>query len=275
MKNSSFSITILGSRGSVTRGSPEFSEFGGDTSCYMVRAGDETVFLDAGSGLVHAPASYPKAPVILLSHLHLDHILGLGMYPGFTTKGQNVRLYVPFCSADEEAADQIERVFSPPLWPLKLTDIGAELCIRSLPSVLQIGDLCVETMVGNHPDRSMIFRLSYHSRSLVYATDYEHEDNSFDGLTDFSCNADLLLYDAQFTEKEYETRKGFGHSTAEKGLELFQKCGAGRMLLIHHSPFSTDRILRIREKGLLSEHVRYARQKETVELIPSENQQDS
>ncbi len=270
MMNSAFSITVLGCRGSVTRGSPEYSEYGGDTSCYLVRAGDETVFLDAGSGLVHAPASYSKAPFILLSHLHLDHILGLGMYPGFTTKDQSVSLYVPFCSGDEEAADQIERVFSPPVWPLKLTDIGAELSIRALPSSMQIGELRIETMTGSHPGRSMIFRLSYQGRTMVYATDYEHEEKTFAGLAAFSKNADLLLYDAQFTEKGYEKRKGFGHSTVEKGLELFQKCGARRMLLIHHSPFSTDRILRIRESRLPSESVQYARQGETVEIISAE-----
>lgn len=84
----SFQMTVLGSRGSMAACRDDCSMYGGDTSCYMVRAGNETIFLDGGSGLASAPAVYPKAPVILLSHLHLDHIMGLGMFTGFFIPGQ-------------------------------------------------------------------------------------------------------------------------------------------------------------------------------------------
>ena len=102
-----FQLTVFGARGSMAACRDECSSFGGDTSCYMVQAGEETVFLDGGSGLASAPALYPKPPVILLSHLHLDHIIGLGMFTGFFVPGQRARLYVPFCENDESAADMI------------------------------------------------------------------------------------------------------------------------------------------------------------------------
>ena len=71
-----FSLTVLGSRGSMAFGGEQCSRYGGDSSCYMVRAGEETVFLDGGTGICAAPSSYPKDPVVLLTHLHLDHIVG-------------------------------------------------------------------------------------------------------------------------------------------------------------------------------------------------------
>ena len=82
MDKNKMSVTVLGTRGSVTVSGRDREIFGGNTSCYMIRAGGETVFLDAGSGLISAPVELPRPPPILLRHLHIDHVLGLGMYPG-------------------------------------------------------------------------------------------------------------------------------------------------------------------------------------------------
>lgn len=261
-----FQITIFGSRGSMAACREDCSVYGGDTSCYMVRAGNETVFLDGGSGLASAPAVYPKPPVILLSHLHLDHIIGLGMFTGFFIPGQQVRLYVPFCENDESAARTMAQVFAPPFWPLKLTDLEGKPKIHAMPQKLSLGALEIETMEGHHPDRTMVYRLSYDGRSIVYATDYEVDEESFKRLIAFSKGADLILYDAQFTEEEYPGKRGFGHSTAEKGIELMVKSGAGRLLLVHHAPSSSDRVLRNREKLLNRINVLYAREGETLDI---------
>ena len=262
----SFQMTVLGSRGSMAACRDDCSAYGGDTSCYMVRAGNETIFLDGGSGLASAPAVYPKAPVILLSHLHLDHIMGLGMFTGFFIPGQQARLYVPFCEDDESAARTIAQVFAPPFWPLKLTDLEGKPKVLAMPRKLSVGELEIETMEGHHPDRTMVYRLSYDGRSIVYATDYEVDEASFERLIAFSRDADLLLYDAQFTEEEYHGKKGFGHSTAEKGIELMEKGGVRRLMLVHHAPSSSDRVLRNREKLLNRTDVLYAREGDTLDI---------
>ena len=57
-KNGTIELTVLGTRGSIPISRPDSAEFGGQTSCYMIRAGEETIFLDGGSGLVSA---YSKA----------------------------------------------------------------------------------------------------------------------------------------------------------------------------------------------------------------------
>ncbi|MBQ9661630.1 MAG: MBL fold metallo-hydrolase [Oscillospiraceae bacterium] len=263
MHTSRFELTVLGSRGSIAVGGAEYSEFGGSTSCYMVRAGDETVFLDAGSGLLSAPETYARPPVILLSHLHLDHVIGLGMSPLLSQKDQPVSLYVPFCEDKNAAVSQLERVYSPPLWPVKLDELGAALQIRPLPGRFAVGELQIEAIPGRHPGGCMVFKLSCAGRSLVYASDYEH--GAFDPeLTAFCQGADLLLYDAQFDAAEYERKKGYGHSTAEKGLELMEAAGIRRLLLIHHDPKSTDSVLRTRGEKLLSDRASYAREGQVI-----------
>ena len=141
----SVQLTVLGPRGSMATGRKDCVLFGGDSSCYMVRAGDETVFLDAGSGLVTAPARYPKPPVILLSHLHLDHLIGLGMFPGFNEADQKARVYRPFCGDAGEAAARMARVYSPPFWPIELGQLKGEPELLPMPPVLRIGELLALT----------------------------------------------------------------------------------------------------------------------------------
>lgn len=259
-----FTLTVFGARGSVPSSRAENIVYGGDTSCYMVRAGKDTIFLDGGSGLAAAPTIYPKPPVILLSHLHLDHVMGLGMFTGFFVPGQKARVYVPFCEDAEAAEARMAQIYMPPFWPMRLSQLEGKPEILPMPDHFSVGEVQVETMEGNHPNRSMILKLSFGKKSLVYATDYEHKEPSFSRLIQFAKNADLLMYDAQFTEAQYPSRRGFGHSTAKKGMELMRRSKAKRLLLIHHAPGNTDALLSRREKKIQNENISYAREGQVI-----------
>lgn len=260
-----FRLRILGTRGSMPVSGREYSIFGGSTSCYLVEAGEERIFLDAGSGLIHAPEDLPNPPTILLSHLHLDHILGLGVYPRLLREGSVTKLLLP---ADEGARplDVLNAVYSPPYWPLSLTAYRGELRLDRLSFPVEIGEARVDGMLGNHPGGCMAFRLTYRGKSLVYLTDYEPEPASFQALSRFAEGTDLLLYDGQYSVEQYASRQGFGHSATDHALTMIRQSGAKRMLLIHHDPGSTDKILLDRETRLGLENVRYAREGETIEL---------
>lgn len=266
MGSSDFTLTVLGARGSMAFCGPDCAVYGGDSSCYMVRAGEETVYLDAGTGLAAAPASTPRPPVVLLSHLHLDHVVGLGMFPALSNVRQRTRVYVPFCADRQAAEESLGRLFSPPFWPLRLTQYASRPELLPLPDRLEIGELTVEAIPGNHPGGCMVFRLTYHGRAIIYATDYEYEPASFERLAAFCQGADLLLFDAQYTEAECAAKTGFGHASAERGLELMEKSGAKRLLLIHHDPQGRDHILAARERALAHGRVSYARTGQLIEL---------
>ena len=266
MGASDLRLRVLGTRGSLAISGEDYREFGGNTSCYMVQAGEETIFLDAGSGIFSAPDRFSRPPVILLSHLHLDHVIGLGMFPAISRKGQRISIHVPFCRDAQEACEQLDRLYAPPFWPVKLREMGAEPEILPVPEHFCIGEVRVETMAGSHPGGSIVYKLRYAGRTLVYATDYEHSDASDAALAAFARGADLLLYDAQFEPREYERKKGFGHSTAEKGRALMESAEIRRMLLIHHDPKSTDDLLRRREALLPTDRVSMAREGQVIVL---------
>ena len=258
-------LTVLGCRGSMAVSRKGREIFGGSTSCYMVRAGAETVFLDAGSGLLAAPEAFPATPHILLSHLHLDHLIGLGMFQRLSQKAAETVIHIPTPAGHDPAA-LLDAVYGPPFWPVTLREYAGSLLILPLSLPLETGELRVEGIPGSHPGESVLMKLSFRGKSLVYATDYEYEQRSFDRLAELAQGTDLLLYDGQYSEAEQEKRPGFGHSTPEKGLELMERCGAKRLLLIHHDPNRTDAQLLDKEARIGRENVRFAREGEEILL---------
>ena len=266
MVSSEFSLSVLGARGSMAFGGEQCSRYGGDSSCYMVRAGEETVFLDAGTGISAAPSSFPTPPVVLLTHLHLDHIVGLGMFPALHNRQQRVKIYVPFCRTQQEAEESLGRIYKPPFWPVRLTDYASRPELLALPDELTLGGLRIDAIPGNHPGGCMVFRLRYREKSIVYVTDYEYEESSFARLAIFAGGADLLLFDAQYTDAELPAKRGFGHASAGQGIILMERSGAKRLLLIHHDPQSFDCILARRETLLTHERVEYARTGQRITL---------
>lgn len=265
MSNSDFRLTVLGTRGSMAVCWPAHARYGGNTSCYMVQAGGQTVFLDAGSGLLSAPVNFEEPPVILLSHFHLDHLLGLGMYPRLNQKGTETLLYLPAESA-AAGRNAIDSFFSPPFWPLSLTQYAGTLHLLPIPEKLRLGDLTVTCTQGSHPGGCLILRLEYHGKSIVYATDYEHGEDASARLVRFADHADLLLYDAQYTESEYDHRIGFGHSTAAAGLDIMERSGTHRLLLVHHDPQHSDEQLARMEAQLPSRNAHFAMEGECFAL---------
>ena len=239
--------------------------YGRATSCYMVRAGEETVFLDAGNGLLAAPVEFPHPPHILLSHLHLDHVIGLGMYPRLVRRDLETFIHVP-APRGEDPGNILERVYSPPFWPVSLSSYAGDVRILPLSFPFQIGELTVEGIPGCHPGCSYIIKLSWRDKSIVYASDYEYEEHSFHRLTKMADGAGLVLLDGQYTAEELEQRRGFGHSSPELGLKLMEQCKIGRLWLVHHDPQRTDEQLIAREAEIARNNVHFAREGEEILL---------
>ena len=55
--------------------------------------------------------------------------------------------------------------------------------------------------------------------------------------------ADLVVYDATFTEDEIVSRAGWGHSTWARGIRLAEEAGAKQLCLFHHDPSHDDEFM--------------------------------
>jgi ribonuclease BN (tRNA processing enzyme) len=110
---------------------------------------------------------------------------------------------------------------------------------------LDANGLIVRSFPMNHPQGACGYRLEYQGASVVYASDLEHGHADLDSVVrKYAQGADVLIYDAQFTPKEYERRRNWGHSTWLEATEVARDAGVKQLILIHHDPEHVDSALR-------------------------------
>ncbi len=265
-----FRVKLLGVRGTLPVSGDAFTRFGGGTSCVLVEAGETCILLDAGTGLLtpEAAACYGKKRLtLLISHAHADHLLGFLMFPPLFQKDCRCDVYMK-TRAGLDARQQIERLMTPPLWPIDTTGLKAQMQFHDVAETFFIDGVRVDTMESRHPGGSTIYKLSYGEASLVYATDYEPENDAPDAFCAFAGGCSLLLLDGQYTEEEYEACRGFGHSTIGRSAAIARSCGAACTRLVHHDPKRTDAQLLAMEAHLQAENarIRFGRGGEEVVL---------
>ena len=233
-------LSVLGARGSVPVEGKNFAIYGGATSCYRLQAENEEIYLDAGSGIVAAVPSPDSHITILSTHMHLDHIIGLPFFVALGNKNRPIDIYAKERSGLTAKA-ALDRLITPPFWPLKIGEYPASVEFRDLPNKnFSIGAVGVDVMEGTHPQGATIYRLTYAGKSIVYATDFEHSPEGCAALARFAYGCDLLLYDAQYKADEYNKYRGYGHSTPEAGLEVAAAAQVKKILFVHHAPSRSD-----------------------------------
>ena len=258
-------ITILGATGSVPVEGSDHLEFGGATSCVLVETEDQAIYLDAGSGIVRTPDVGDRNISILLSHPHLDHILGMPFFPYISKKNRKIDFFARK-NGGLNARQQLDLLFSVPLWPITVDDFAADFACNDVTGPFDIGNVHVTFIDSVHPGGGTVFKLSSEGRSIVYATDYEYDENRIGELIGLANGCDLLFFDAQYTDDEFEARKGFGHSTVSHGMRVMEKSGAQNIRFVHHDPRHSDEFLRKMESEVKSDNVSFARRNEVIIL---------
>lgn len=256
-------VTILGARGSIPTNGNLMTQFGGATSCIMVEAGEALIFIDAGTGITTVPETDKKSVSVLLTHPHIDHLLGFPFFPYARTKGMHIDVYAETKDGRDTRA-QIDSFISPPLWPCTIDSYPADIVCKQFVSPCEIDGVEVTSMASCHPGGSTIFRLRHDGVSFVYATDYENTAEKDAELIRLCRDTDLLLYDGQYTATEFAEKKGYGHSTCAHGIYIMEQCGAKMMRILHHDPHHSDDDLIRMENEVKSDRVSFARQGEII-----------
>lgn len=241
-------VRFWGVRGSIATAGRATAEVGGNTSCVEVRAGEALVILDAGTGLRALGGALGAGPLrahLLFSHLHWDHIQGFPFFAPAYAPGNTLTLYAPErCVPGGDVRAAFAAQMRAPHFPVGLEAMRAELRFRAVAAgaELRLGDLAVRAAAARHPNGCLAYRLAAGGRSVVYATDTEHDPGGAldPELLELARGADVLIYDAQYTAAEHAARRGWGHSTAEEGARLAAAAGVGRLVLFHHDPAHDD-----------------------------------
>ena len=242
-------VTILGVRGSMVMSGAGFVRYGGASSCILLQIAGETIFLDAGSGISGYKSQRNAENMhILISHSHIDHIIGFLSFAPLFYAEQRCHIYGK-SRGGLTIKEQLLTLISPPLWPTGLESFPAELIFHGIDDSFHIGEVAIDSLESNHPGGSTVYKITYGDKKIVYATDFEHDEYQTPKLAEFAADCSLLIYDAMFFDDEYPPYMGWGHSTVNEGLKLKQLSNSKRMLLFHHSPDHNDLMLdRAQEK---------------------------
>jgi phosphoribosyl 1,2-cyclic phosphodiesterase len=243
-------VKFWGVRGSIPTPGARTARYGGNTSCLELRLSDgTTVILDAGSGIRQLGADDPPEGdvVIVLTHLHLDHVQGLLFFPPLFDPDRNVTVWGP-PAFDGGLLERLARYMSAPLSPIEIRELPAHVSFESATPKFDIGPARIEAALVNHRGPTLGYRIVDGDRALCYIPDHEpalgqdlasSDEEWISGLA-LAHDADLLIHDCQYTDGEYASFLGFGHCALGDALAFAHRSAARRVALFHHDPSHDD-----------------------------------
>jgi phosphoribosyl 1,2-cyclic phosphodiesterase len=248
-------LKIWGCRGSMPSPGPTTVVCGGNTSCVEISLDDGTVLvLDAGTGIRDLGDDLVERGArrihLLLTHLHLDHVEGLRFFGPLWDKKVTLDVWGP-PSTVLSLEDSIARTFSPPLFPIDLGVVPAQVAFHDAPRhPWKVESALVTAALVVHPGPTLGYRIEADGSSIAYLPDHEPaltgiEERSSDWISGAAIaeGVDVLLHDAQYFEDEYEERIGWGHSSVSDTIAYAQALRVGRLVLFHHEPQHSDEAL--------------------------------
>lgn len=246
-----FSVKFWGVRGSIACSGPRTARYGGNTSSIEVRCGERVLLFDAGTGfryLGHALASSgPLDADLFLTHTHFDHVAGLPFFKPFFQPENRFRLWAGHLGERMTLRRVLGEFMMSPLFPVPPQVFRARMEYREFTAgetLKPAPDVALRTTALNHPDGATGYRVDYAGRSVCYLTDTEHVPGAPDrNILELIAGADLVIYDSMYTDAEYETYTGWGHSTWQEGVRLCREAGAKRLCVFHHDPEHDDDML--------------------------------
>lgn len=278
-------MTFWGVRGTLPVTGGRSLRYGGNTSCVTLEFPRHQLFIfDAGSGIKSLSDHLLKQrrrrveAKVFLSHPHWDHINALPFFAPLYIPGNDIEI-LGARHGDTTMRQLISAQMDGVYFPITFQEFGARVYFRDLDEEdIQIDGIKIKTMLLSHPGRCLGYRVEYGGRSICYITDNElfletsefHNPHYVKKLTDFVAGTDALITDSTYTDAEYTTKVGWGHSCITEVVKLAHNAGAKLLYLFHHDPDQTDAA--IDRKLEMAETLLAALQSKTRVLAPQEGQ---
>ena len=248
MSEQALTVRFWGTRGSVSAPGPAARQFGGDTACVEVSNGPHAIIFDAGSGLRRLGLTFRERGLetadIFFSHCHYDHIIGLPFFSPLFDSTIQVTLWSGHLHGHMTTRQMVEEFMRAPFFPVRPAVFSPNTRYRDFvpgDTLRPPGAAVIHTGALNHADGAVGYRLESEGRVIAYITDHEHGNATADATVERLIHgADLLVIDATYTDAEYPSHRGWGHSTWQHATALCRQQQVKRLVLFHHRPRRTD-----------------------------------
>lgn len=253
-------IKFYGTRGSMPVSEHGFMEFGGNTTSVFISGIDEgigTVIMDAGTGIrklgkdiLSGKIDIGNRIVLGFTHFHWDHIQG---FP-FFDPAYNSESVIEILTMGKRKIHSLKDIFSTQMqstyFPVQLENMGANLIFQKYDAdeLIRETGAVVNSVDVHHPGGCIGVRIQYKRNTVVFCTDTEHPGGIDNRVVKLADNADVLIHDAQYTDEELETHKGWGHSSYSQAMEVAERANVKNLILTHHDPDHDDSFLKKIEK---------------------------
>jgi phosphoribosyl 1,2-cyclic phosphodiesterase len=256
-------VKFYGVRGSISVSGPQYTEFGGNTTCLQIMAPDSgrIGIIDAGTGIRQlgkdflARGSGQKDIFIAFTHFHWDHIQGFPFFSPAYDRSMNIRL---LAKGGRSKITQLKDIFATQMqeryFPVSMDEMGAKftflLLERNTQQLLPPDDIPVRVTAveHNHPGGAYSYRYERNGSSLVFCTDIEHGESIDPNIVELARDADILIHDGQFSSEQLASRRGWGHSSYEQAAEVALRANVRQLVITHHDPDHDDEHLRDAER---------------------------
>lgn len=248
-------LKFWGTRGSCPVSGPEYIHFGGNTPSVEFRYDDLLLIFDAGTGIrpLGATLKNEKKIHLFLSHFHWDHIIGFPFFEPIYRKEVELTIWTPK-SEGRTSRDLLDDLLAKEFFPIHLDQIQAKLHFKIIEEKkpLSFGPVTLDFHLTRHPGHTLCFKIKTPNEQIGYVTDNEVEPKEQKSFIAFYEGADLFIHEAQYAKEEYEQKKGWGHSSLAKVIEMIHLIRPGKWLVTHHDPKHSDKDLKELEKKALS-----------------------
>jgi phosphoribosyl 1,2-cyclic phosphodiesterase len=271
-------IKFWGVRGSIPCPGPTTARYGGNTACVelYIASLDRRIIIDAGSGIrelgnwLLGEGKRPNGLMseIFLTHTHWDHIMGFPFFAPIYLPSSQITIYGPTTYEEESLKSVLNGQWSYRYFPVRHEELSSKLSYVDLKEgQYDLGQgIQLHTKYLNHPLLCLGYRFEFNGKVMCTAFDTEPYSNVFctdpsnpqydetlalEGaraaaeenlrMEHFIRGADLLIYDAQYTQSEYlQSRIGWGHSPIEHVIDMARRNQVKQLVLFHHDVLRTD-----------------------------------
>ena len=273
------SVRFWGVRGSIPCPGPNTVIFGGNTSCIEIRADERLIIVDLGTGarplgvwlMKNDYKKYGKIEAdVFVTHTHWDHIMGFPVFSPVYVSNTTLRVTGPLSFEADSLEKIIENQLSYRYWPVRVGELAADIKFNQINETeLDLGGgLTVTSKFLNHTISCLGYRFNYKGKSIATVFDHEPFRNLYrnhdareteegeiaaaegnEKIARFLKDADIAIYDAQYSQAEYSLHLGWGHASYDHALASATGSNVKRLVFFHHDPAHTDKQLKQLEKS--------------------------